>query len=223
MKLAAGWKELLKDEFNKEYMILLQAFLKEEYLSKVIYPDRENIFRSLEILPYNQVRVVILGQDPYHGSGQANGLAFAVKDGIPTPPSLQNIFKEIKSSYGEVPNSTTLEGWAEQGVLLLNTALTVREGAPNSHKDRGWEIFTNKIIEILGSRESPTVFILWGASARNKKILISNKNHLILEAPHPSPLSAHRGFLGCGHFTKANEFLKDKINWINSRSIKNAN
>lgn len=222
MKLAAGWSGLFKTEFEKEYMNILQAFLKEEYLDKQIYPARENIFKSFELLELDRVRVVILGQDPYHGSDQANGLAFAVKEGLQTPPSLQNIFKEIKSTYGEVPSSTTLEGWAEQGVLLLNTVLTVREGSPNSHKDKGWEIFTNKIIEALGDKDQPMVFMLWGNSARNKKILIKNKNHLILEAPHPSPLSAHRGFLGCNHFVKANEFLKEKINWINSRSFKNA-
>lgn len=219
MKIAAGWEELFERERNKSYMTNLQAFLGEEYSNKAIYPPKDYIFRAFESLPFSNVKVLILGQDPYHGPNQANGYAFAVKEGIQSPPSLQNIFKEIKSSYGEIPNSTTLEGWAQQGVLLLNTVLTVRESSPNSHKNKGWETFTDKVIELLGSREDPMVFMLWGNPARSKKILIKNTNHLILEAPHPSPLSAHRGFLGCSHFIKANDFLNEKINWINSRSF----
>lgn len=216
-----GWTKILSEELNKEYMIKLNFFLKEEY-HNTTYPAEPNILRALSLTNFNDVRVLILGQDPYHQPNQANGLAFAVNEGVAIPPSLRNIFKEVKASYGETPNSSTLEGWAEQGVLLLNTVLTVRANSPNSHKDKGWEIFTDKIIQVLGERESPLVFMLWGSSARIKKPLIKNKSHLILEAPHPSPLSAHRGFLGCKHFIEANNFLKDKINWTNSRSSKNA-
>lgn len=216
-----GWTKILSEELNKEYMIKLNFFLKEEY-HNTTYPAEPNILRALSLTNFNDVRVLILGQDPYHQPNQANGLAFAVNEGVAIPPSLRNIFKEVKASYGETPNSSTLEGWAEQGVLLLNTVLTVRANSPNSHKDKGWEIFTNKIIEALGEREDPLVFMLWGSSARSKRPLIRNKAHLILEAPHPSPLSAHRGFLGCKHFIEANNFLKEKINWTNSRSSKNA-
>lgn len=216
------WEKFVTEEVNQEYMLQLNSFLKDEYYTTPIYPAEANIFRALALTDFNNIRVVILGQDPYHQPNQANGLAFAVNEGVATPPSLKNIFKEIKANYGETPNSTTLEGWAEQGVLLLNTVLTVRENSPNSHKDKGWEIFTDKIIQTLGERESPLVFMLWGSSARSKKPLIKNKYHLILEAPHPSPLSAHRGFLGCKHFIEANNFLKEKINWTNSRSSKNA-
>jgi uracil-DNA glycosylase len=224
MRLAKGWMPILSPEFDKPYMKSLQSFLSKEYKEKIIYPKKENIFRALELTDFNDVKICIIGQDPYINPSQANGLAFAVSDGVGPPPSLLNIFKEIESIYGEKPNSTTLEGWAEQGVLLLNTVLTVRAGESNSHKEAGWEIFTDKIIQSLGERSSPVIFILWGASAINKRKLISEGHHHILTAPHPSPLSAYRGFFGCEHFSTANEILKTlsqaEINWINSRSLK---
>lgn len=225
MKLAKEWMGILSDEFENIYMKKLESFLAREYRERTIYPKKDNIFRSLDLTDYNDVKVCILGQDPYINPSQANGLAFAVNEGVGAPPSLLNIFKEIESIYGSRPNSTTLEGWAEQGVLLLNTVLTVRAGESNSHKDCGWEIFTDKIISLLGEREDPVIFILWGSSAIAKAKIIKNKDY-ILTAPHPSPLSAYRGFFGSHHFSKANEMLKsmskDEINWIQSRSMKNA-
>jgi len=215
---------VLSPEFEKEYIKKLENFLAKEYRERIIYPKKENIFRSLDLTDFNDVKVCIIGQDPYINPNQANGLAFAVAEGVGPPPSLLNIFKEIESIYGERPISTTLEGWAEQGVLLLNTVLTVRAGESNSHKDMGWETFTDKIIETLGHRDEPIIFILWGASAVNKSKIISGKHHHILTAPHPSPLSAYRGFFGCRHFSMANDILKKlsqtEINWIQSRSLK---
>lgn len=212
------WDNLLADEFEKEYYLSLRNFLKTEYFSRPIHPDMHDIFNALKYTPYKNTRVVILGQDPYHGAGQAHGLCFSVKAGIPHPPSLQNIFKELKAELGiEPPISGELIGWAKQGVLLLNTTLTVRESAPQSHKGRGWEILTDKIISLINEKNEPVVFMLWGSNARAKKALITNPNHLILECAHPSPLSAWNGFFGCNHFILANKFLISKgqecIDW----------
>lgn len=212
------WDSVLAEEFQKEYYLTLREFLKKEYFSRKIYPPMNDIFNALKYTSIEDTRVVILGQDPYHGEGQAHGLCFSVKKGVPHPPSLQNIFKELKSEYGiDAPVSGELVGWARQGVLLLNTTLTVRESTPQSHKGKGWEILTDRIIEILNEKASPTAFMLWGANARAKKALITNPAHLILECAHPSPLSAYGGFFGCGHFIKANEFLKKnslpEIDW----------
>jgi uracil-DNA glycosylase len=220
MKMAPTWLQLLKPEFEKKYMSNLEKFLQEEYADTTVFPKRQHIFRALELVDYDDVRVVILGQDPYHGPGQANGLAFAVNDGLKIPPSLRNIFKEVDKEFGYFPKNTSLLGWAEQGVLLLNTVLTVESGQANSHRLMGWEKFTDRIISLLNEREKPICFILWGSPARSKKRLISNKHHLILESPHPSPLSAHRGFFGCGHFLETNNWLlkegRDPIDWKRS-------
>ena len=212
------WDALLKEEFEKDYYLSLREFLKAEYFSKKIYPPMNDIFNALRYTSYEDARVVILGQDPYHGEGQAHGLCFSVKEGVPFPPSLKNIFKEIKESLGiDTPRSGELVGWAKQGVLLLNTTLTVREGAPQSHKGRGWEILTDRIIELMNEKERPVVFMLWGGNARAKKSLITNKHHLVLECAHPSPLSAYAGFFGSNHFAKANEYLESNnerpIDW----------
>ena len=224
MRLAKGWTHILNDQFESLYMKKLETFLAREYRDLTIYPKKENIFRGLDLTDYYDVKICVLGQDPYINPNQANGLAFAVNEGVGAPPSLLNIFKEVESHYGEKPNSTTLEGWAEQGVLLLNTVLTVRAGESNSHKDMGWEIFTDKVIQALGEREDPVIFFLWGSSAINKRKLIEGTHHHVLTAPHPSPLSAYRGFFGCKHFSQANDILKklskDEINWIQSRSLK---
>lgn len=212
------WDDILKGEFEKEYYINLRKFLKKEYSEYNIFPDMYDIFNSLKYTSYSDIKAVILGQDPYHGIGQAHGLCFSVKEGIPLPPSLQNIFKELYNDMGITPpQNGTLTKWAKEGVLLMNTVLTVREGQPNSHKGMGWETFTDTVISKLNEREKPMVFILWGANARSKTKLITNTNHLILESAHPSPLSAYNGFFGCRHFSKANEFLKangmGEINW----------
>lgn len=218
VNIGNDWDNLLAEEFEKEYYLSLRSFLREEYFSKRIYPNMHDIFNALKYTPYRNTRVVILGQDPYHGPGQAHGLCFSVKEGIPHPPSLQNIFKELKSELGiEPPASGELVGWARQGVLLLNTTLTVRESSPQSHKGRGWEILTDKIISLINEKKEPVVFMLWGGNARAKKSLITNRSHLILECAHPSPLSAWNGFFGCNHFTLANDFLISKglkvIDW----------
>lgn len=218
VNIGNDWDTLLSTEFEKEYYLNLRNYLKEEYSSRQIYPSMYDIFNALKYTSYTDTRVVLLGQDPYHGPGQAHGLCFSVKEGIPHPPSLQNIFKELKNELGiEVPKSGELTGWARQGVLLLNTTLTVRESSPQSHKGRGWETLTDKIISLINEKNSPVVFMLWGGNARAKKSLITNKNHLILECAHPSPLSAWNGFFGCNHFTAANEFLTAKglnaIDW----------
>lgn len=212
------WDELLSDEIQKEYYLKLRAFLAKEYKTGTIYPDMYDIFNALKLTPYNDVKVVIIGQDPYHGRGQAHGLCFSVLPGVTPPPSLVNIYKEIKSEYGtEPPKGGDLTRWAKQGVLLLNTVLTVRAGMANSHRGMGWEIFTDKIIQLLNEREKPIVFILWGGNAKRKQNLITNPNHLILTAAHPSPLSAYNGFFGCGHFRKCNDFListnQEPIEW----------
>ena len=203
------WDSLLGSEFEKEYYLSLREFLKAEYFSRKIYPPMNDIFNALRYTSYENARVVILGQDPYHGEGQAHGLCFSVKNGVPHPPSLKNIFKELYDSLGIIPPASgELVGWAKQGVLLLNTTLTVREGAPQSHKGKGWEILTDKIISLMNEKQSPVVFILWGGNARAKKSLITGKHHLVLECAHPSPLSAYAGFFGSNHFAKANQFLE---------------
>jgi uracil-DNA glycosylase len=211
------WDVLLKEEFEKEYYLKLRQFLKSEYARSTIYPDMHDIFNALKYTPYEKVKIVILGQDPYHGPGQAHGLCFSVKKGVEKPPSLVNIFKELADETGVAPpKEGCLAVWAERGVLLLNTVLTVRRGEANSHKGKGWEILTDRIIELLNDREEPMVFLLWGANARSKAALIDNPDHLVLEAPHPSPLSAHYGFFGCGHFNAADEFLAERggaVDW----------
>lgn len=209
--LENDWDEKLKEEFKKDYYLNLREFLKKEYSSKRVYPHMNDIFNALKYTSYKDTRVVILGQDPYHGYGQAHGLCFSVKEGTPLPPSLKNIFKELKDEIGiEEPKCGELIGWAKQGVLLLNTTLTVREASPQSHKGKGWEILTDRIISIINEKSSPVVFMLWGANARQKKSLITHSHHLVLECAHPSPLSAYNGFFGCGHFLKANAFLDSK-------------
>ncbi len=208
VNIGNDWDELLADEFKKEYYLKLRKFLISEYNSRTIYPPMNDIFNALRYTAYGNVKAVILGQDPYHGAGQAHGLCFSVKKGTPPPPSLQNIFKEINAELGlPIPNHGELTAWAQSGVLLLNTALTVREGQANSHRGQGWEILTDRVIELLNGRETPIVFMLWGGNARAKAKLITNPKHLVLQCAHPSPLSAHNGFFGCGHFVKANEFL----------------
>lgn len=205
------WDTLLAEEFHKEYYLQLREFLKQEYRSHHIFPPMQDIFNALKYTSYSDVKIVILGQDPYHGEGQAHGMCFSVRPGIPQPPSLQNIFKELHDDIGIFPpQSGYLVPWAREGVLLMNTVLTVRESQPNSHKGKGWEILTDHIISLLNEREQPMVFLLWGANARQKRQLITSPQHLILECAHPSPLSAHRGFFGCGHFSQANQFLYDR-------------
>ncbi len=205
------WDNLLEEEFKKDYYLALRQFLKTEYFSRPIYPPMNDIYNALRYTSCENTRVVILGQDPYHGAGQAHGLCFSVKEGTPSPPSLKNIFKELYDELGiHEPRTGELVGWAKQGVLLLNTTLTVREASPQSHKGRGWETLTDRIISIINEKNSPVVFMLWGGNARAKKTLITNQDHLVLECAHPSPLSAYAGFFGCGHFVKANAFLKSK-------------
>jgi uracil-DNA glycosylase len=218
VKISNSWDSLLRKEFESEYYRDLREFLKEEYKNFTVYPDMYDIFNALKTTDYPDVKAVILGQDPYHGEGQAHGLCFSVKKGIAPPPSLKNIFKELHDDLNiPIPNHGFLEGWASSGVLLLNTVLTVRAHEANSHKDRGWERLTSQIIKLLDAREKPIVFILWGAPARSKKALIKNPSHLVLEASHPSPLSAYNGFFGCRHFSKANAFLTENgippIDW----------
>lgn len=216
--LKNDWNELLKDEFSKDYYLSLREFLKNEYTTKIIYPDKYDIFNALHYTSYKDVKVVILGQDPYHGPNQAHGLSFSVSPGVKIPPSLLNIYKELNSDLGcYTPNNGYLKKWAYQGVLLLNTSLTVRAGEANSHKNKGWEIFTDKIISLINEKTDPVVFLLWGNNAINKKKLITNKQHLILSSAHPSPLSASRGFFGSKPFSKINKFLvsvnKAPIDW----------
>ncbi len=218
MHIGNEWDALLADEIKKDYYLKLREFLKREYSSYRIYPPMNDIFNALRRTSYSDVKAVILGQDPYHGAGQAHGMCFSVKKGTPPPPSLQNIFKELKADLNiDPPNHGELTGWADSGVLLLNTVLTVREGLANSHKGQGWEKFTDRIIQLLNQREQPMVFLLWGGNARAKAALITNPNHLVLQCAHPSPLSAYNGFFGCRHFSKTNEFLKSRgiepINW----------
>ena len=212
-----NWDNVLAGEFEKEYYLRIRSFLAKEYINSdyPVYPDMYDIFNALKITDYRKVKVVILGQDPYHGPGQAHGLSFSVKDGIQPPPSLVNIFKEYHDDLGyPIPKSGNLTKWAENGVLLLNTVLTVRGGQAASHRGIGWEIFTDRVIELLNKREKPVVFILWGRFARDKKKLITNPNHFIIESAHPSPLSAYNGFFGSKPFSKTNYYLADDpVDW----------
>lgn len=210
VNLGNSWDEILKGEFQKPYYLKLRQFLVEEYQTKTIYPHMNNIFNALKLTAYEEVKVVILGQDPYHGPNQAHGLSFSVQPGIKTPPSLLNMYKELNDDLGcFIPNNGYLIPWAKQGVLLLNTVLTVREGEANSHRNKGWETFTDEIIKKLNERQKPIVFLLWGNNAKEKIKYITNPNHYILTTVHPSPLSATRGFMGCKHFSKTNKILKD--------------
>jgi len=216
--LKNDWGPLLAPEFEKEYYRKLAGFLKEEYSTHVVYPKKEDIFNALEYTSYENTKVVILGQDPYHGPNQAHGLSFSVQPGIKTPPSLLNMYKELRDEYGyDIPNNGYLVKWAEQGVLLLNTVLTVRQGKANSHKGKGWEHFTDRVIELLNEREKPVIFILWGRHAQAKKKLITNTKHHIIESVHPSPLSARRGFFGSKPYSKVNTILANmgerEIDW----------
>ncbi len=218
VSIGNGWDELLKSEFEQEYYKTLQGFLREEYKNQIIHPDSGDIFNALKWTDYKDVRVVIFGQDPYHGEGQAHGLCFSVKPGVDIPPSLKNIYKELAEELDcYIPNNGYLEKWARQGVLLLNAALTVRDGEANSHKGKGWEMFTDKVVKLLNDRPEPVIFLLWGNDARRKCELVTAPQHIILEAAHPSPLSAGRGFFGCGHFKKVNNILKamnrPQIDW----------
>lgn len=206
--LKNDWKKYLSSEFQKDYYLNLRKFLISEYNSKVIYPNMYDIFNALHYTSYQNTKVVILGQDPYHGPHQAHGLSFSVNPGVKTPPSLINIYKELHTDLGcYVPNNGYLKKWADQGVLLLNTVLTVRAGAANSHKNKGWEEFTTKVIKVLNKKETPIVFILWGNNAISKEKLITNPKHYIIKSVHPSPLSASRGFFGSKPFSKTNNFL----------------
>ena len=217
--LGPEWNAALSKELASPYMDSLQVFLAAEYAAgKTIYPDREDQFRAFNATPLSSVRVVILGQDPYHGAGQAHGLSFSVPDGIRPPPSLQNIFKELESDLAiPRPKNGNLESWAKQGVLLLNTVLTVEAGKAASHRKQGWEIFTDAVISVLSARENPIVFLLWGAFAQSKSSMIRTPPHAILKSVHPSPLSAYQGFLGCKHFSQTNELLRKwklpEIDW----------
>lgn len=220
VKITEEWDKVLEEEFSSSEYLKLREFLKQEYSSKTIYPSMYNIFNSMKITPFSGVKVVLLGQDPYHNQGQAMGLSFSVPKGVDVPPSLVNIYKEIKAETGlDMPSHGDLTGWAKQGVLLLNAVLTVREHQANSHKGKGWESFTDSIIKKISEKKEKVVFLLWGANARSKKPLIDKEKHLILECAHPSPLSAYNGFFGCGHFVKTNEYLKsngiEPIDWSN--------
>lgn len=206
--LKNDWKDYLASEFESDYYLSLRKFLVSEYNSRVIYPNMYDIFNALHFTSYKDTKVVILGQDPYHGPNQAHGLSFSVNPGVKTPPSLLNIYKELHTDLGcYIPNNGYLKKWADQGVLLLNTVLTVRAKEANSHKNKGWEHFTNKIIKILNQKDTPVVFILWGNNAISKESLITNPKHFIIKSVHPSPLSASRGFFGSRPFSKANDFL----------------
>ena len=218
VKIAPTWKSHLSDEFQKPYFLQLTEFIKSEYENQVIYPPGKEIFKAFDSCDFDSVKVVIIGQDPYHGPGQANGLCFSVRDGVRMPPSLQNIFKEIHADLGKpMPASGNLERWARQGVLLLNATLTVRASTPGSHQNKGWEIFTDAVIKTISDQMENVVFLLWGAYAQKKGEVIDRHKHLVLMSAHPSPFSADRGFFGCKHFSKANAYLKSKgleeINW----------
>lgn len=212
------WDGILRDEFEKDYYKKIREFLKYEYSHYTVYPKMENIFSALKLCDYDDIKVVIIGQDPYHEEGQAHGLSFSVQPGIAIPPSLLNIYKELQSDLGcYIPNNGFLEKWAKQGVLLLNNVLTVRAHEANSHKDCGWETFTDRIVIELNKREKPVIFLMWGSCAKQKELLITNPIHKILKAPHPSPLSSYRGFFGCKHFSKTNNILLENgelpIDW----------
>ncbi len=213
-----SWNEVIGEEFSKDYYLKLRQFLKEEYSTRTIYPPMYDIFNALKFTDYDAVKVVILGQDPYHGEGEAHGLAFSVREGIDIPPSLKNIYKELQMSLGcYIPNNGYLEKWVRQGVLMLNSALTVRKDMANSHRGKGWEIFTTEVIKKLNERKKPVIFLLWGNNAKEKAEFINKNFHYVLTSVHPSPLSASRGFFGCNHFKKANEILKSlgetEIDW----------
>jgi len=218
VKIEQSWKERLKPEFEKSYFKQLINFVKEEKTHHTIYPPGSLIFNAFDKCPFDKVEVVIIGQDPYHGAGQANGLCFSVNDGVRQPPSLKNIFKEIEDDLGKpIPQSGNLERWAEQGVLLLNATLTVRANTAGSHQGKGWEEFTDEVIRVVSEEKKNIVFILWGSYAQKKGAVIDTKKHLVLKAAHPSPFSAHSGFFGCHHFSKANAYLKEhgkrEIEW----------
>lgn len=214
-----SWDEILKEDFESESYLKLREFLKQEYKTHVVYPDAHDLFNALKYTSYENIKAVILGQDPYYNPGQAHGLCFSVKPGVETPKSLINIFKEIEDDVGIKNTSPYLVPWAEEGVLLLNTVLSVRKGEPQSHTNKGWEVLTDSIIRKINEHEKPVVFLLWGAPARKKKVLIDTNKHLVLECAHPSPLSAYNGFFGCKHFSKTNEFLiKNNIEPINWRT-----
>ena len=218
VNIGNDWDGILKDEFSKPYYLKLREFLKSEYSTTKVYPDMYDIFNALKYTSFANTKVVIIGQDPYHGAGQAHGLCFSVKKGVTPPPSLKNIYKELADDVGfKIPTHGELTEWAKQGVLMLNTVLTVREGKPNSHKGQGWEQFTDRVISELNKKQTPVVFLLWGANAKNKAKLITNPLHIKLESVHPSPLSAFGGFFGCKHFSKTNEILESSgqkpINW----------
>ncbi len=219
VKIEPSWKEQLQEEFDKPYFKELTGFVRSEYQSKKIFPPPKDIFKAFDLCPFDNVKVVILGQDPYHGPGQAHGLCFSVNQNIPMPPSLINIYKEIQSDIGgEIPAHGNLEHWAEQGVFLLNAILSVIAHNAASHRNKGWEEFTDAVIRLISAKKEHVVFMLWGAFAQGKAEMIDQSKHLILKAPHPSPLSSHRGFFGCKHFSQANEYLKshdlDPINWM---------
>ncbi|MFT6827893.1 MAG: uracil-DNA glycosylase [Roseivirga sp.] len=218
VNIAESWKNELSNEFEQEYFCKLTAFVRNEYQTQTVYPAGNNIFRAFDRCSFDNVKVVILGQDPYHGPNQANGLCFSVKEGIPFPPSLVNIFKEIKDDIGkEIPPHGSLDRWADQGVLLLNATLTVRAHEAGSHQNKGWETFTDAVIQQLATKRKGIVYMLWGSYAQKKADFVSSDDNLILKAPHPSPLSSYRGFFGCKHFSKANEYLEgkglSKIKW----------
>jgi len=218
IQIGNRWDELLGDEFSKPYFKELMEFVDEEYKNYIIHPDREDIFNALKHTSYDDTKAVIFGQDPYHGENQAHGLAFSVKKGVDIPPSLKNMYKELQDELGlTIPDHGCLEKWANQGALLLNSALTVRDGLANSHKNKGWEKVTDRIVSLLNERSQPVIFLLWGNDAKRKQELITNPQHIILTAAHPSPLSATRGFMGCGHFKKVNNILlamnKEPIDW----------
>lgn len=211
VKIATSWKERLSDDFDKPYFTQLIDFVKQEYQTQTVYPPGKEIFRAFDSCDFNDVKVVIIGQDPYHGPGQANGLCFSVRDGIRMPPSLINIFKELHKDIGKpIPQSGDLEQWARQGVLLLNATLTVRSSTPGSHQNKGWEVFTDAVIKKISDEKENVCYLLWGAYAQKKGEIINRQKNLVLSSAHPSPFSADRGFFGCRHFSKANEYLKSK-------------
>lgn len=216
--MISSFREVLDKEKEKEYFKELTKFIDNEYATKKIFPERQNVMNSMKYTPYKKVKVVIVGQDPYHGEGEAHGLCFSVNPGIKVPPSLQNIYKELKRDLGlNIPNNGYLLKWAKEGVLMLNSVLTVVKDTPGSHRKKGWEIFTDEVIKAVNEKDTPVVFLLWGAYAKEKKALITNPIHLVLESSHPSPFSVRNGFDGCSHFSKTNEFLKSKglgpIDW----------
>ena len=216
--LTNDWQPVLEDEFTKPYYLKLREFLKHEYTTHTIYPKMDDIFNALHYTPFHDVKVVILGQDPYHGPGQAHGLSFSVQTGVKQPPSLKNIFKELEDDLGfSPPDHGYLVDWSKQGVLLLNTVLTVRQGQAHSHRGKGWENFTNQVIESLNKKDKPVVYILWGSAAQKKQELIDTSKHYVIKSPHPSPLSAYRGFFGSKPFSKANAMLREsgqeEVNW----------